>query len=67
MVKQLFMVTRQVVARARNLCSKLGLSDSRLQALNCWAVLPLHYTVQGHENAMKNKTDTVPAPESIQF
>lgn len=56
-----FVVIHQVNARGRNLCSTPGLSDSRLQAPNFWAVLPLLYTEQGQENKIRNKTDTIPA------
>lgn len=49
------MVTHQVIARARDLRSQPGLSDCRLQVLNCCAILPPHCTVQGHE--MQQRTE----------
>lgn len=60
-----FVVIHQVNPRTRNLCSKPGLSDSRPQARNFWAVLPLLYPGQGHENKEQNRHQTCPGEHLI--
>lgn len=52
----------QVIGRARNLCSKPGLSDSRLQALSFWAELPLLYAGRGQKNKNKEQNRYHPCP-----